>query len=159
MSKHTVGKTEFTIEPGRHDVTITRFFDAPREAVFKALTDPDLVPQWWGPARYATKVERADFRPGGSWRFISGDGEAEYPFHGVFHEVSPERIVQTSEFEGAPGHVSLETLTLEEVDGGTRYTAVAVFQTVEARDAMTASGMDEGAAEGMDRLAALVEKA
>src|SRR5690606_17496665 len=77
MSKHTVGKTEFTIEPGRHDVTITRVFDAPREAVLKALTDPDLVPPWWGPARYPTRVEKADLRPGGDWRVISADGDTE----------------------------------------------------------------------------------
>jgi uncharacterized protein YndB with AHSA1/START domain len=83
----------------------------------------------------------------------------EYAFHGFYHEiVSPERIVQTFEYEGAPGHVSLETSRLEEQDGKTLMINTAVYQSVEARDAMIQSGMEEGALELMDRLAELVEK-
>jgi uncharacterized protein YndB with AHSA1/START domain len=153
-----MGDTEFVIEPGRQDIVITRVFDAPRDLVFKAVTDPTLIPNWWGPAKYEVIVDRAEVRPGGRWRFISRDTDGtEYAFKGVYHDlVAPERVVQTFEFEGAPGHVSLETLTLEEVDGKTKYVGVSVFQSVEDRDAMVQSGMEEGAREGMDRLEEVV---
>jgi uncharacterized protein YndB with AHSA1/START domain len=153
-----MAETEFIIEPGRQDIVIARVFDAPREVVFKAITDPALVPSWWGPRRYTTKVDRMDVRPGGMWRFVNGDDAGgEYGFHGVYHDVvAPERIVQTFEFEGAPGHVALETLTLEEVDGKTRYVAQSVHQSVEARDAMVRSGMEGGARETLERLAEVV---
>jgi len=155
-----VGETEIVVEPGRQDIVMTRVFDAPRGAVFRALTDPDLLTRWWGPGEFETVVDHMDARPGGSWRMRhrSGRGE-EYAFHGVFHDVAaPERMVQTFEFEGAPGHVSLETAVLEEVGGGrTRYVATSVFPSTAERDAMVGSGMEEGARESMDRLAALVE--
>ena len=154
-----MGDTEFVIEPGRQDIVITRVFDAPREVVFKALTDPNLIPSWWGPARYETTVDRADVRPGGQWRYVSRDADGtEYGFRGVYHDiVTPDRVVQTFEFEGMPGHVSLETATLEEVDGKTRYVGVSVFQSVADRDGMAQSGMEEGASEGFDRLAEVIQ--
>jgi uncharacterized protein YndB with AHSA1/START domain/DNA-binding transcriptional ArsR family regulator len=148
-------KTQFVAEPGRQDIVITRLFDAPRELVFRAMTEPEHVQNWWGPSRYATIVDSIDPKTGGHWRFINRDSEGnEYGFHGVYHEITaPERIVQTFEFEGMPGHVLLETMTLEDVDGKTRITGVSVFQSVEDRDGMLASGMEEGAAESWDRLA------
>jgi uncharacterized protein YndB with AHSA1/START domain len=151
--------TEFVIEPGRQDIVMTRVFDAPRDAVFKAVTDPDLIPRWWGPRRLTTEVDRMDVRPGGLWRFLNRDADGNaYGFKGVYHDiVAPERVVQTFEFEGAPGHVALETLTLEEVDGRTHYLAQSVFQSVEDRDAMVQSGMEGGARETMDRLAEVVQ--
>jgi uncharacterized protein YndB with AHSA1/START domain len=154
-----MGETEFVIEPGRQDIVITRDFDAPREVVFKALTDPNLIPNWWGPARYETTVDRADVRPGGQWRYVSRDADGtEYGFRGVYHDiVAPDRVVQTFEFEGMPGHVSLETATLEEVDGKTRYVGVSVFQSVADRDGMAQSGMEEGASESFDRLAEIIQ--
>jgi uncharacterized protein YndB with AHSA1/START domain len=152
-------ETEFIIEPGRQDIVITRVFDAPREIVFKAMTDPELIAKWWGPARYETIVEEADVRPGGVWRFINRDTEGnDFRFHGVFHDITaPERVVQTFEYEGAPGHVSLETATLEDVDGRTKVVAMSVFQSVEDRDAMVQSGMAEGASETYDRLEKLLQ--
>ena len=84
--------------------------------VFKSSTRiRTLIPQWWGPARFTTTIDKLDVRPGGSWRFVQRDAAGnEYAFHGVYHEVvSPERIVDTFEFEGMPGHVSLETTTLK----------------------------------------------
>lgn len=154
-----MGKTEFVIEPGRQDVVMERTFDAPREAVFRAMTDPELIPRWWGPAKYEVRVEKGDIRTGGAWRFLTSGDDGEFNFHGVFHEVSaPDRIVQTFEYEGAPGHVSLETVVLEDLGGSTRYRAVSVFQSVEDRDAMVAEGMQEGANEGMDRLEELASE-
>lgn len=154
-----MGETEFVIEPGRQDIVMTRVFDAPRDVVFRAFTDPDLIPKWWGPRRYETTVDRADVRPGGHWRYVSRDAAGtEYGFRGVYHDVvAPDRIVQTFEFDGMPGHVSLETATFEEVDGQTKYVAVSVFQSIEDRDGMAQSGMEEGASEGMARLAEVIQ--
>jgi uncharacterized protein YndB with AHSA1/START domain len=148
-------RTRVIAEPGKQEVIIKREFDAPRSLVFKAYTDPDLIPQWWGPKRFATVIDKMDVSPGGLWRFVQRDACGnEYAFHGVYHEVlSPGRIVDTFEFEGTPGHVSLETLTLEDAGGRTKVTARSVFQTVEDRDGMLSAGMEEGVLESMDRLA------
>lgn len=151
--------TEVIVEPGRHDITVRRVFDAPKDVVYKAFTDPGLIPQWWGPRQFETIVDHADMRPGGSWRFLNRDADGEYAFHGVFHEVSPDQIVQTFEFEGVPGHVALETATFEETpDGKTLYVGVSVFQSVEDRDGMAQSGMESGLCESHDRFEELLTK-
>ncbi len=145
--------------PSDKEIVLTRRFNAPRELVFKAMTDPDAIPKWWGPRRYQTIVDRMEVRPGGAWRFINRDQDGtEFAFHGEYREiVPPQRLVYTFEFEGAPGHVSLETIVLEERDGVTYSVDTVLFDTREARDAMIASGMETGASESMDRLAELVE--
>jgi len=146
--------------PSDQEVVITRIFDAPRELVFKASTDPNLIPQWWGPKRYTTTVEKMDVKPGGVWRFIQHDQDGnKYAFNGVYREISPpEREVHTFEFEGMPGHVMLETSMFEEFEGKTKLTVTDLFQTVEDRDGMFNSGMKEGATESMDRLEELLKK-
>jgi uncharacterized protein YndB with AHSA1/START domain len=161
MTKHN--QTKITAEPGKQEILITREFDAPRELVFKAFTEPELLSQWWGPSYLSTLVDTMDVRPGGQWRFINRDAQGkEYAFHGVYHEIlAPERIIDTFEFEGLPqtGHVSLETLTLEELPGGrTRLTSQSVFRSVADRDGMLQSGMEEGVNESYDRLAELLKK-
>ncbi len=150
--------TRIIAERGKQEVIITRVFEAPRNLVFKAYTDRNLIAQWLGPRRFTTIVDKIDVRPGGVWRFINRDaGGNEYAFHGVFHDVvSPESIVRTFEFEGTPGRVSFETLTLEEIGDKTKVTAKAVYQSVEDRDTMLKSGMEEGVLETMDRLAELL---
>ena len=155
-------KTTVTAEPGKQECVITREFDAPRALVFKAFTDPELVPQWWGPRRLSTLVDKLDAKSGGQWRFINRDPDGnEYGFHGVYHEIlAPERIIDTFEFEGLPeaGHVCLETLTLEELPGGrTRLTAQSVFQSVADRDGMLQSGMEEGLNDSYERLTELLK--
>ena len=157
VSGKNVPKFEF---PSDREVLITRIFDAPREMVFKASLDPNLIPQWWGPKRYTTTVEKMDVKPGGVWRFIQRDQEGnKYAFNGVYREiVSPEREVHTFEFEGMPGHVLLETSTFEEFEGKTKLTVSDLFQTVEDRDGMFNSGMKEGATESMERLEELLKK-
>ena len=110
---------------------------------------------WWGPRKYEVASCEIDFRPGGSWRIVhkSADEPEEHGFRGEFREiVRPERIVWTFEWEGLPGHISVETLTLEEQDGKTTLTARSVYDTVEDRDGMLQSGAAEGAAETWDRL-------
>ncbi len=150
-------------EPGKQEMRISREFDAPRELVFKAFTDPELLPQWWGPRYLTTEVDKLDVRPGGQWRFINRNAEGnEFAFHGVYHEIlAPERIIDTFEFEGLPetGHVTLETLTLEALPGGrTRLTAQSVFQSVADRDSALQSGMEEGLDDSYNRLAELLTK-
>jgi uncharacterized protein YndB with AHSA1/START domain len=153
-------KTQIIAEPGVPQIIITREFDAPRDLVFRAHTDPTLLAQWLGPRRLTMIVDRYELRDGGLWRFIhrGADGD-EYGFHGVFHGApSPDGIVRTFEYEGAPGHVSLETLTLEERGGKTVARTNAVFQSVADRDAMIESGMEEGVNEGFERLDELLAR-
>jgi uncharacterized protein YndB with AHSA1/START domain len=158
----TVGKTKLVAEPGKQEIVITRLFDAPRDRLFKAYTDPDLIPKWWGgPGEGRTTVKQLELRPGGIWRFVERDVQGkEFGFHGVYHEVvTPERVVNTFEYEGEPGHVVLDTATFEERNGKTLLTQHSVFQSVEDRDGMLQSGMEEGVNAGMDRLEALVSEA
>jgi uncharacterized protein YndB with AHSA1/START domain len=146
--------------PSDREIVMTRVFDAPRELVFKAYTDPNIIPQWWGLRGSTTIVDKLDLRPDGVWRFIQREQDgSEYAFNGVYREiVPPERLVYTFEFEPMPGHVLLETITFEEHDGKTTLTDHALFDSVEDRDGMLASGMEAGAAETMDRLAELLVK-
>lgn len=151
-------KLDIVAPPGKQEIIITRVFDAPRARVFKAFTDPDLIPKWWGPRGHTTTVDKMDVKPGGVWRFIERDADGnENAFHGVYREVkAPERLVYTFEWEGMPGYVSLEMVTLEERSGRTTVTNIVAFHTVEDRDGMLASGMEGGATDSMDRMAELL---
>jgi len=154
-----MAETRLIAEPGKQEIIISREFDAPRDLVFKACTDPELIPRWWAPEGVTTTVEKMDARPGGTWRVTQRDaGGNEYAFHGVYHEVTPERIVDTFEYEAMPGHVLLETETLEDLGGDrTRLTDHLVFQSVEDRDGMLRSGMEEEMTGPMERLAELLQ--
>jgi uncharacterized protein YndB with AHSA1/START domain len=156
----TTAQTRILAEPGVPQIIITREFDAPRELVYRAHTDPELLAQWLGPRRFTMIVDRYDCRDGGTWRFIHRDAEGnEAGFHGVFHGTpSPDAVVRTFEFEGAPGHISMETLTMEERDGKTQIRINGVFQSVEDRDAAVESGMESGVNEGMERLDELLAR-
>lgn len=145
-------------EPDKQEIVITSILKAPRALVFQAMTDPAHIPNWWGPAYLTTHIDRMEARPGGSWRYVQRDAQGnEHAFRGVYHDVQgPERIVYTFEWEGMPGHVLLETITLEEHPEGTRMIDHSVFQSVADRDGMVASGMEGGAAETLDRLESLV---
>ena len=136
------------------EIEITREFDAPREIVFKAMTDPALVAKWWGPRRYQTVVDTMEVRPGGKWRMrnIAADG-GEHAFRGEYREVTPpERVVWTFEYEPLAGHVSVETMTLTERNGRTLLTVRDVFSSKEDLDGMLQSDMESGASESYDRL-------
>jgi uncharacterized protein YndB with AHSA1/START domain len=142
--------------PSDREIVMTRVFDAPRDLVFEAHTSCEHMSRWWGPRRYEIGSCEIDFRPGGKWRVVHRSidgGEGEHGFHGEFREiVRPERIVWTFEYEGMPGHVSLDTVTFEEHDGKTTLTARSVFDSVQDRDGMLKSGMESGAAETYERL-------
>lgn len=147
----------YTIEPGKQEILIEETFEAPRDIVFELLNDASLLSEWWGPARLRTTVKEMDVRPGGRWRIIQRDADGtEYGFHGVYHEITPERIVRTFEYEGMPGHVILEVAKLEEVDGKTKVTSKSIFESVEDRDGMAQSGMEEGVRESHERFAKLL---
>jgi uncharacterized protein YndB with AHSA1/START domain len=155
-------KTIITAEPGKQELFITREFDAPRELVFKAHTDPDLYIRWLGPRDLATTLEIFEPKNGGRWRFIQKDKDGnEFGFHGVYHDVmAPERIIGTFEFEGLPesGHVILETTRFEALpDNRTRVVTHSVYQSVEDRDGMIAAGMESGVVDGFDRLDQILE--
>ena len=121
---------QITADPGVPSVVITSEFDAPRELVYRAHIEPELLVQWLGPRRLTMTIDHQEVRDGGRWRFVHRDVDGnEFGFHGVFHgEPSPELTVRTFEYEGAPGHVSLETLTLEERNGRTLARTVSVYR-------------------------------
>jgi uncharacterized protein YndB with AHSA1/START domain len=149
-----MGKTEVIAAPGTQTIDITREFDAPRDLVFQAWTDPELLKLWLGGKRLKMEIERYEVRDGGRWRYVhtAEDGTA-YGFHGVFHGTpTADTMTQTFEYEGWPGQVSLETVTLEERDRKTVMRNRAVYQSVEARDAMVESGMEDGMNEGFAAL-------
>jgi uncharacterized protein YndB with AHSA1/START domain len=149
-------KTIVTAEPGKQEVTITREFDAPRELVFKAHIDPALYVKWLGPHGYEMILETFEPHSGGRYRYIHKDKDGnEYGFHGVFHTILEDLMIQTFEFEGLPepGHVTLDTMRLESLPGNrTRITVQSVFQSVADRDGMVQSGMERGVREGYERL-------
>jgi uncharacterized protein YndB with AHSA1/START domain len=146
--------TTVTATPGTHELSYERVFQATPQLVYRAFTEADIARRWWG-GNDETTVDRLEAKPGGVWRFLTkGEDGTEYGFHGVFHDLVPgERIVQTFEFEGMPGHVLLETMVLtDQGDGTTKLSASSVFQTVEDRDGMLASGMESGMNDSLARL-------
>lgn len=150
----TTSKSTTLTTPTDRQIVMTRTFNAPRERVFQAHIDPNIVPLWWGMRNNKTVVDKLDARPGGAWRFVeqAPDGN-EHGFRGEFREVTPpERITWTFEYEGMPGHIVVETITFEEQDGKTQVTTTSNFDTVEERDGMLNSGMEAGANESWDRL-------
>jgi uncharacterized protein YndB with AHSA1/START domain len=146
--------------PADREIRIEREFDAPRDRVFALMTDPKLIPEWWGPRSTTTTVDEMDVRAGGRWRFIARDADGtETAFRGTYREVTPpERIVQTFEWEGMPGHVSVETATFEDLGDRTRVVTVSIFHTAEERDGMLASGMERGMNETYERFDELLAR-
>jgi uncharacterized protein YndB with AHSA1/START domain len=125
---------------------IERVFNAPRTKVWRAHTDPALVAQWWGRGNTVV-IERLELVKGGHWRFIEHSDHGEHGFEGRYREVTPEtRLSYTFEWDGMPGHVIVETVNFEEIDGGTRTRLVidASFHTAEDCAGMLSSGMEEG---------------
>ncbi len=152
-----------TVEPGSQTMYFSREFDAPAHRVFRAHVEPELVARWLGPLMFEMVVDHFDARTGGSYRYrhINPDNKEEYGFFGSFHEVTPnERIVQTFEFAGMPGHPAIETMTLEELEGGRcRLLGTSTFITVEDLDSMVNSDMESGMVESYERLEETVKNA
>jgi uncharacterized protein YndB with AHSA1/START domain len=144
--------------PSDLEVVMTRVFDAPRALVFEAHSTCEHLAKWW--ARGNPMDCELDFRTGGGYRIVEHEaGEGDWVFFGEYREiVPPERIVQTFEYEGMPGKVIVETLTFEEHDGKTTITSRSLFESIEDRDGMMATGMADGAAQSYDKLAELLAK-
>lgn len=149
-------KTEIIAEPGRQELFIKREFDAPRELVFRAHSDPEIYIKWIGPRDMTMTIESWDCSDGGSYRYTHERDGHRYGFFGVNHEVlAPERIIGTFEFDGLPerGHVILGVTEFVELPSG-RCLLVhqSVFRSVSDRDGMIASGMERGVTEGYEKL-------
>ena len=161
MSTDTTEKKARVTTPADREILIERVFDAPRDRVYAAFTDPALIPQWWGRKEDTTTVDKMDVRPGGDWRFVSvssSDGE-ENAFRGTFREVvPPERLVWTFEWEGMPGYISVETTTFEDLGEQTKVISRSLFHTTEERDGMIESGMEKGLNESYAQLDELLAK-
>jgi uncharacterized protein YndB with AHSA1/START domain len=154
--------TIITAHPGLPFVDIVREFDASAEAVFRAHTDPGLYARWLGPGRAPMDLVEVDATTGGRWRYVfRGEGDAVFSFHGVFHTVEPNALlVQTFEFNLAPGQVGIDSTSFEQIDAGTtRLSLHEVYPSVEARDAAMASGMEYGIQAGYARLDELLAAA
>jgi uncharacterized protein YndB with AHSA1/START domain len=147
-------ETTIEADPALPLVRIVREFDAPAAKVFRAHADPALIVRWLGPRDLVMELDHFDCRTGGSYRYVHRRGDDAYWFHGSFHEVrESESIVQTFTFEGMPDSVSLEKLRLEDLPGGRcRLTVSSICDSFEDRDAMIASGMNEGINQSYERL-------
>jgi uncharacterized protein YndB with AHSA1/START domain len=141
------------LTPSDREIRIERIFNAPRERVWRAMTDPDLVAQWWGRGNKLV-IERMEVERGGHWRFIEHAPDGIHGFEGRFREVKPpERMVQTFEWDGMPGHVAVNATTLEDHgDGRTGLVAISLFHTTEERDGMMTSDMEQGLNRSYDAL-------
>jgi uncharacterized protein YndB with AHSA1/START domain len=149
--------------PSDREIVMTRAFDAPRDLVFQAWTKPEHVRHWWGLRSSTMVVCEADVRPGGSWRYVTQEGDAaEVPFTGVYQEITPhERLVYTEIYDVEPfnsGDPAVNTVTFTEEGGGTLVTVTTVYPTKEVRDFVLGTGMEAGAAESYDRLAELLQR-
>jgi uncharacterized protein YndB with AHSA1/START domain len=131
--------------PNDREIRIERIFNATPDRVWMAMTDPKLVAQWWGRGNKLI-IERREVERGGHWRFVEHGPEGIHGFEGRYREVVPQkRVVQTFEWDGMPGHVAVETMTLEDLgDGRTRVVTTSLFHTTEERDGMLMSGMEQG---------------
>lgn len=153
---------KFTVDKDNLEVRTSRVFKTSPERLWKACTTPEQIEQWWGPRSLTTIVDKMDFKVGGEWRFThkAQDGSMEeFGFHGVYKEiVEGQKVTDTFEWEGAPGHGLTETLTLEDLgDGTTRMTTTAKYASLEDLEGMVSMGMEKGQTESMDRLGELVE--
>jgi uncharacterized protein YndB with AHSA1/START domain len=138
---------------GDREIRVERVFNATRERVWQAMTTPELVAKWWGRGNKVV-VERMELERGGHWRFVEHSAQGTHGFEGRYSEVvPPERVVQTFEWDGMPGHVVLETMTLEDLgDGRTKLVNVSLFMTAADREGMMQSGMEEGMAQSYEAL-------
>jgi uncharacterized protein YndB with AHSA1/START domain len=159
MSAATKSAHKTTVsKPSDREIRIERTFDAPRDRVWRAFTDPKLLAQWWGRGNKLV-IEKFELERGGHWRFVEHGPEGKHGFEGRFREVTPQdRIVQTFEWDGMPAYVIIESVEFNDLgDGRTKVVNVSLFHTTDERDGMLQSGMEEGlnqSYEALDRLLA-----
>lgn len=153
MEITNAGRRATLTTPTDRELRIERIFDAPRPRVWRAMTDPELVKQWWGRGNPLT-VERLEVERGGHWRFVEHSDDGDHGFEGRFREVvPPEKLSMTFEWDGAPGHTVVQTIMLEDMgDNRTRMVSTSMFFTKEDCDAMMSSGMEGGMNESYQAL-------
>ena len=156
MTEHLTTAT-IEADPVVPVIHITRDFRATPAQVIRAHVDPELFTQWVGPNDRTMTIDHWDARTGGSWRYFDAGDDDLQAFHGCFHEIGEDRIVQTFTWEGMPDDVSLETLRFEDLgDGTTRLIGESLCDSFEGRDAWLSSGMETGVQQGYDKLEALL---
>jgi uncharacterized protein YndB with AHSA1/START domain len=152
-----MAETTIEADPKVPIIHLTRDFAATPEQLLRAHTDPALFVQWNGPNSLETRIDQWDARSGGSFRFVSSRDGAEFAFRGCFHEIRPDRIVQTFTYEGDPDGVALQTLWFEDLGNGrTRLRTQSLVDSFESRDAWLRSGMEVGVNEGYAKLEELI---
>ncbi|MEV6348190.1 SRPBCC family protein [Actinoplanes sp. NPDC051851] len=152
MSEATI-----TADPDVPIIRIVRDFTATPEQLFRAHTDPAVFARWIGPDSVAAEILEWDARTGGRWRYVHRRGDEAYGFHGCFHEVRPDRIVQTFTFDGQPDGVALGTTTFTDLGGGrTRLHARSLVESFTDRDAWLHGGMATGVNQGYAKLDTLL---
>lgn len=159
MTRRELGDAATTVVAEGSELLIERVFAAPRELVWAAMTEPARMACWVGPHGTTTEVVELDLRPGGRWKWINRYEGGEVAFLGEFLEIDPpRRLVRTTtpDMEPAGGPPAVETITFEEVDGGTRVRWVAVFPSPDVLDFAISTGMTKGILEQFDRMAALL---
>ena len=157
-TKGTVYASKVTT-PTDREILIERIFDAPRDRVWRAFTEPDLLAQWWGRGNKLV-IERLEVKAGGHWRFVEHGPDGAHGFEGRFREVTPkDRMVWTFEWDGMPGYPSVDTVIFEDLgDGRTKVISKVLFFTTEERDGMLKSGMEQGLNQSYAALDALIAK-
>jgi uncharacterized protein YndB with AHSA1/START domain len=162
MSTATKAGRQATVtKPSDREIHIERVFDASRDRVWRAFTDPALIAQWWGRGNELV-IERFELERGGHWRFVEHGPEGVHGFEGRYREVTPQdRMVMTFEWDGMPGHVIVESVEFQDLgDGRTKVVTVSLFHTTDERDGMLQSGMEGGLNQSyaaLDRLLASLE--
>ena len=150
----------FTLTPSSDtEILITRMFNAPRDLVFKAMSSCEHLPKWLGPSRLKMTHCEMEFKIGGGYRYVLSDSEGgDYGFRGEYREIDPPNgMTQTFEFEGMPGHIAVEKMTLEDLGGQTKMSIHCHYESVYDRDGIIQSGMEAGARESYDRLESYLE--
>jgi uncharacterized protein YndB with AHSA1/START domain len=145
--------------PGDRTIHVERTFNATRERVWKAYTDPKLLAQWWGRGNQVD-IERYEFEKGGHYRFVEHSDHGSHGFEGRYREITPmERISMTFEWDGMPGHPCVTTAEFHDLgDGRTKVVSTMQFYTPEERDGMMHSGMEGGMAQSYAALDALLAR-
>jgi len=145
--------------PSDREIRVERIFNAPRDRVWSAFTDPELVAQWWGRGNKLV-IERMEVERGGHWRFVEHSPQGVHGFEGRFREVTPpDRLVYTFEWDGMPGYPIVETTIFEDLgDGRTKIVVTSLFYQTAERDGMMQSGMEGGMNESYAALDRLLER-
>ena len=139
--------------PSDREFRLERTFNSAREKIWRAMSEPELIKQWWGRGNPLT-IERFEFERGGHWRFVEHSDHGVHGFEGRYREIVPlERMVLSFEWDGMPGYVIINTITLEDLPGGrTKLVSTSLFHTAAERDGVLGSGMEGGANQSYDAL-------